>query len=123
LTKQLEGTTYGNLHALLSDHLHAAHHILLHLNELGELLGQVGTEGATGVAAESMAEASLAEETTGLGGGGRRRGVLELRRSGSARLAHGVRAMHVGCGWVGETVSAWCVALGDRRGGDAGEYL
>lgn len=47
---------------------------------------------------------------------------LELRRSGSARLAHGVRAMHLGCGWVGETVSAWC-GLGDRRGGDAGEYL
>lgn len=48
---------------------------------------------------------SLAKEPAGLGGGGRRRRVLDLRRRRGARLAHGVGAVHdgVGCG-VGSVV-------------------
>ena len=42
----------------------------------------------------------LAKEPATLGGGGGRRWVLDLRGGGSARLAHGVRAMHDGgCLW------------------------
>lgn len=37
---------------------------------------------------------ALAEETAGLSGGRRWRGVLNLRRSRRARLAHGVGAVH-----------------------------
>lgn len=48
------GTTYGNLHALLGHHLQAAHDVLLHLHELGQLLGEVGAEGAGRVPAQGM---------------------------------------------------------------------
>lgn len=47
--------TYSDIHALLGDSLEAAHDVLLHLDELGELLGQIRAKGTTGVAAESMA--------------------------------------------------------------------
>lgn len=47
--------TYSDIHALLGDSLETAHDVLLHLDELGQLLGQVGTESAAGVAAEGMA--------------------------------------------------------------------
>ena len=46
--------TYSNFHSLSSDKLHAAHDILLHLHELGELLGQVWAKGASGRFAEGM---------------------------------------------------------------------
>lgn len=39
-------STYSNLHTLATDQLHGAHDVLLHLHELGELLCEVGTEGA-----------------------------------------------------------------------------
>lgn len=38
-------STYSNLHALATNELHGAHDVLLHLHELGELLGEVGAEG------------------------------------------------------------------------------
>lgn len=41
-------STYRNLHTLTADELHGAHDVLLHLHELGELLGKVGAE-STGV--------------------------------------------------------------------------
>lgn len=47
--------TYSNVHALLGDSLETAHDVLLHLDELRKFFGQVGAEGATGVAAEGMA--------------------------------------------------------------------
>jgi hypothetical protein len=45
----------------------------------------------------------LAEESASLGGGRGRRWVLDLRRGGGARLAHGVGAVHDGgvCGYSG----------------------
>ena len=46
---------YSDIHALLSDGLQAAHDVLLHLDELRQLLSQVGAEGASGIATESMA--------------------------------------------------------------------
>lgn len=46
---------YGNIHSLLSDSLQTAHDIFLHLYELGELLGEIGPEGTTGIAAQGMA--------------------------------------------------------------------
>lgn len=46
--------TYCYLHAFLRDGFQGAHYVLLHLNELCQLLGQVGAECARGVAAESM---------------------------------------------------------------------
>ncbi len=48
-------STYGDVHALLGDSLEAAHNILLHLDELGELLGQVGAKCTTGIAAKGVA--------------------------------------------------------------------
>lgn len=47
--------TYSNLHTLTGDGLETPHHILLHLDKLGELLGQVGPEGTTGLSANDMA--------------------------------------------------------------------
>lgn len=41
-------------------------------------------------------QVALAKEATGLGGRGRRRGVLQLRRRWGARLAHRVGAVHGG---------------------------
>ena len=51
----MQVSTYGDIHALLGDSLETAHDVLLHLDELRKLLGQVGAESATGVATESMA--------------------------------------------------------------------
>lgn len=51
---RLSFVTYGDIHALLSDSLEAAHDILLHLHELRELLGQVRAEGATGIATKGV---------------------------------------------------------------------
>lgn len=50
-----ENCTYSHFHALFGDLFQTAHHVLLHLNELGELLGQVRPEGAGGVSTKSMA--------------------------------------------------------------------
>lgn len=47
--------TYSNLHALTSDKFHAAHDVLLHLDELGEFLGEVGTESTGRSFSEGMA--------------------------------------------------------------------
>lgn len=46
--------SYSDFHALPGDELHAAHDVLLHLDELRQLLGEVGAEGAGGVLAEGM---------------------------------------------------------------------
>jgi hypothetical protein len=46
---------YSDFHTLTADKFHAAHDVLLHLDELGELLCEVGAEGAGGSLAESMA--------------------------------------------------------------------
>lgn len=47
---------------------------------------------------ERLTDAGLAEESARLGGRGGGRRVLDLSGGGSARLAHGVGAMHVGRG-------------------------
>lgn len=44
----------------------------------------------------SHTNVGLAKEPASLGGGRGRRGVLDLRRSRGARLAHRVGAVHVG---------------------------
>ena len=46
--------SYGDFHALPGDKLHAAHNVLLHLDELRQFLGEVGAEGAGGVLPEGM---------------------------------------------------------------------
>lgn len=52
-------STYGSLHPLSCDQLHTAHDVLLHLDQLRELPGQVGTESTGGVLTEGMACSSL----------------------------------------------------------------
>lgn len=47
--------TYSYLHTLLCDLLHTSHHILFHLDELRQLLGEVGPEGTTSIATKCMA--------------------------------------------------------------------
>lgn len=47
--------TYSDFHALPGDEFHAAHGVLFHLDELRQLLGEIGSEGTGGVLAESMA--------------------------------------------------------------------
>jgi hypothetical protein len=46
--------TYSDFHALPSDELHAAHDVLLHLDELRQLFGEIGTEGTGGILTEGM---------------------------------------------------------------------
>jgi hypothetical protein len=47
--------TYSDVHALLGDSLQASHYVLLHLDKLRQLLGQIGAEGTAGIAAKRMA--------------------------------------------------------------------
>jgi hypothetical protein len=47
--------THRDLHALAPDQLHAAHDVLLHLDELRELPGELGAELAGGLLAEGVA--------------------------------------------------------------------
>lgn len=47
--------TYGNFHPLSADEFHTTHGVLLHLHQLGKLLGQVWAEGAGRGLAERMA--------------------------------------------------------------------
>jgi hypothetical protein len=46
---------YSNLHALPGNKLHAAHDVLLHLHQLGELLRQIRSKSAGGLVTEGMA--------------------------------------------------------------------
>ena len=78
-------STYCDLHSLSADELHGAHDVLLHLHQLRQLLGEIGSEGASGISAERVAcrlleidgatmlelltDVALAEESTSLGGG------------------------------------------------------
>lgn len=55
LTMRPESGTYCNFHALTTNKFHAAHNILLHLYELGELLCEIWAELTGGLVAESMA--------------------------------------------------------------------
>jgi hypothetical protein len=45
---------YSNFHTLTANEFHAAHDVLLHLHELGELLCKIWAEGAGSSLAESM---------------------------------------------------------------------
>ncbi len=45
---------YSDLHALLGDHFETSHNVLLHLDKLGELLGEVRPEGPGGVSSQRM---------------------------------------------------------------------
>jgi hypothetical protein len=107
--------TYCDFHSLSADKLHGAHDVLLHLDQLRQLLGKIGTESASCISAEGVAlgrvscdmktgdsieeeeltNVALAEESTRLGRGRRRRRALDLRCGGCARLAHRVCAVHV----------------------------
>lgn len=69
--------TYGDIHALLGNSLETAHDVLLHLDELRKLLGQIGTESATGVATEGMAWKRFVSRTLRLWRGG---AAIELGR-------------------------------------------
>lgn len=53
--------TYSNLHALPSDKLHAAHDVLLHLDQLRQLPSQVGAKGTGGILTESMTYARTSQ--------------------------------------------------------------
>lgn len=168
--------TYSDFHALARDKLHTAHNVLLHLDKLRQLAGEIGAEGAGGVFTEGMAcresvsyqgwrieidvfisrwrgpaqlvrgagigveswgsrpdqaasgfvpvgsgpvargrmreveirdqdrnrisltDATLSEPSVGFGGGHWGWGVLDLGGGRSARLAHGISAMHGGGG-------------------------
>lgn len=46
--------TYSDFHALPGDELHAAHDVLLHLDELRQLLGEIRAEGTGGILTEGM---------------------------------------------------------------------
>jgi hypothetical protein len=46
--------TYSDFHALTTNKFHAAHNVLFHLHELGELLCEIWAELACGLATESM---------------------------------------------------------------------
>lgn len=46
---------YSYFHSFTSDKFHAAHHVLLHLDELRELFREVRPEGTSGLSAENMA--------------------------------------------------------------------
>ena len=46
--------TYGNLHPLLCHQFQAPHDVLLHLDQLRQLLGEVGPKGAGGIPSEGM---------------------------------------------------------------------
>lgn len=50
-----DGYTHSNFHSLTSDKLHGAHHILLHLDQLRELLREIWAKSASGGFAECMA--------------------------------------------------------------------
>ncbi len=47
--------TYSDLHALSCDQLHTAHDVLLHLDQLRQLAGEVRAEGTGGIFTECMA--------------------------------------------------------------------
>lgn len=57
--KYARNYTYCDLHALLGDLFQAAHHVLLHLNELGELLSQIRAKGTCGLASQGMTCTSI----------------------------------------------------------------
>jgi hypothetical protein len=48
-------TTYSSFHTLSSDHFHATHDVLLHLNELRQLPSEIRSKGTGGILAEGMA--------------------------------------------------------------------
>lgn len=48
-------STNRNLHTLLSYCFQATHNVLLHLDKLGELLGEIRPEGTGGVPSQGMA--------------------------------------------------------------------
>jgi hypothetical protein len=47
-------STYSDVHALPGDELHAAHDVLLHLDQLRQLAREVGAEGTSGIFTECM---------------------------------------------------------------------
>ena len=47
--------SHRHLHALAADELHAAHDVLLHLDQLRQLAGQLGAELTGGLPAEGVA--------------------------------------------------------------------
>lgn len=54
-SQPLVDSTYGSFHPLSCNQLHTAHDVLLHLDQLREFPGQVGTESPGGVLTEGMA--------------------------------------------------------------------
>lgn len=48
------GETYGNFHPFLGHQLHAPHDVLLHLDELRQLLGEVGPKRPGRIASQCM---------------------------------------------------------------------
>jgi hypothetical protein len=97
------GVTHSDLHALAADELHAPHHVLLHLDELRELLGEVRAPLACGLFTEGMALGiALARVTIrqcgAMGGGSRARPGNQLRprrdQSGSPRISTPAPAHH-----------------------------
>jgi hypothetical protein len=47
--------TYSNFHSFTGNGLQASHHVLFHLDQRGELLGQVGAKGTACIATKGMA--------------------------------------------------------------------
>lgn len=50
-----KSSTYSDIHALPGNELHAAHDVLLHLDQLRQLPGKIGTKGTGGILTEGMA--------------------------------------------------------------------
>ena len=47
--------TYSDFHALAGDQLHTAHDVLLHLDQLRQLTGEIRPESTSGIFTEGMA--------------------------------------------------------------------
>jgi hypothetical protein len=74
--------------------LNAAHKTLLHLDKLSQALSQLGSKSSRSALTEVESDGATAEEASSLSRRLRGRRRLNLRRSGSARLAERIGAMH-----------------------------
>ena len=64
LTPELFGymRTHSGFHALTTNELHTAHHVLLHLDELRQLLGEIWTERTSRASAKGVALRVVSDE-------------------------------------------------------------
>lgn len=75
--------TYCDLHSFSTDKLHRAHDVLLHLDQLRQLLGKIGAESASGISAEAVAYVNVSYQDHKPMSEGRGIAVRNRRMSGS----------------------------------------